>query len=131
MAARGRRSPTPARTSRKWLSRKRSWPSPWARSSWIESATMSSGKKSVEAIYPLSPQQQGMLFETLAAPQSGVHVEQLTCHLEGELDRHAFARAWRALLDRHAILRTAFAWQDQAQPLQIVGRGVDMPLADE
>ncbi len=92
---------------------------------------MSPGKKTVEAIYPLSPQQQGMLFETLAAPQSGIHLEQLTCHLEGELDRPAFARAWKALLARHAILRTAFAWQDQPQPLQIVLRDIEMPIAHE
>jgi amino acid adenylation domain-containing protein len=91
---------------------------------------MSPGKKTVEAIYPLSPQQQGMLFETLAAPQSGIHVEQLTCDLLGELDRPAFERAWKALLARHAILRTAFAWQDQPQPLQIVLRDVEMPIAD-
>jgi hypothetical protein len=92
---------------------------------------MSPGKKTVEAIYPLSPQQQGMLFETLAAPQSGIHLEQLTCHLEGELDRPTFARAWKALLARHAILRTAFAWQDQPRPLQIVLRDVEMPIAEE
>ncbi|MEA2602872.1 MAG: hypothetical protein QOF89_3864, partial [Acidobacteriota bacterium] len=92
---------------------------------------MITSKKTVEAIYPLSPQQQGMLFETLAAPQSGIHFEQLTCHLDGELDRPAFARAWKALLARHAILRTAFAWQDQPQPLQIVLRDVEMPIAEE
>jgi len=34
--------------------------------------------KNVEAIYPLSPPQQGMLFETLYAPESGIHVEQFT-----------------------------------------------------
>ncbi len=88
-------------------------------------------KKTVEAIHPLSPQQQGMLFETLAAPRSGIHIEQLTCALDGELDRSAFARAWKALLDRHAVLRTAFAWQDQPQPLQLVVRDLEMPIAEE
>ena len=88
-------------------------------------------KKTVDAIYPLSAQQQGMLFETLAAPASGIHIEQLTCHLEGELDLSAFERAWESLLERHSILRTGFAWQDQPQPLQLVVREVIMPLRQE
>ena len=83
----------------------------------------------VEAIYPASAQQQGMLFETMAAPAAGVHVEQLTCRVEGDLDLPAFERAWRSLLERHAVLRTAFAWQDQPQPLQIVVRDAALPLA--
>ncbi|HXO20622.1 MAG TPA: condensation domain-containing protein, partial [Thermoanaerobaculia bacterium] len=85
----------------------------------------------IEAIYPASAQQQGMLFETMAAPASGVHVEQLTGRLEGDLDLPAFERAWQSLLRRHAVLRTAFAWQDQPRPLQIVVRDAALPLAHE
>ncbi|HXO41096.1 MAG TPA: condensation domain-containing protein, partial [Thermoanaerobaculia bacterium] len=88
-------------------------------------------KTAVEAIYPASAQQQGMLFETMAAPGAGLHVEQLTCRIDGELDVAAFERAWQALLRRHAVLRTAFAWQDQPQPLQIVVLDVAVPLAVE
>jgi len=88
-------------------------------------------KKTIEAIYPLSPQQQGMLFESLAAPQSGIHVEQLTSHLAGELDLPAFERAWELLLERHPILRTGFVWQDQTQPLQVVARDLAIPLVRE
>ncbi|HVR07521.1 MAG TPA: amino acid adenylation domain-containing protein, partial [Thermoanaerobaculia bacterium] len=85
----------------------------------------------VEAIYLASDQQQGMLFETVAAPASGVHVEQLTTRLEGDLDLAAFEGAWQSLLRRHAVLRTAFAWQDQPRPLQMVLRDAAMPLAIE
>jgi amino acid adenylation domain-containing protein len=85
----------------------------------------------VETIYPASAQQQGMLFETMAAPASGVHVEQLTSRIEGDLDLPAFERAWQSLLRRHAVLRTAFAWQDQPRPLQMVIRDAVMPLAIE
>ena len=88
-------------------------------------------KKTIEAIYPLSPQQRGMLFESLAAPQSGIHVEQLTSHLGGELDLPAFERAWELLLERHPILRTGFVWQDQTQPLQVVARDLAIPLVRE
>jgi natural product biosynthesis luciferase-like monooxygenase protein/amino acid adenylation domain-containing protein/non-ribosomal peptide synthase protein (TIGR01720 family) len=39
----------------------------------------------IEDLYPLTPLQQGLLFHTLYAPQSGVYVEQVSCTLCGEL----------------------------------------------
>jgi len=52
--------------------------------------------KNVEAIYPLSPPQQGMLFET--APESGIHVEQFTCALHGNLNLSAFKQGWQRIV---------------------------------
>ena len=49
--------------------------------------------KEVEAIYPLSPQQLGMLTESLAAPGSGIHIEQKIYELSGELEVLALKRA--------------------------------------
>ena len=77
-------------------------------------------RKDIEAILPLSPAQQGMLFESLAAPSSGLHVEQLTCRLSGTLDLFAFERAWRQLIARHDVLRTSFLWKHQEEPVQVV-----------
>ena len=77
-------------------------------------------KKSYEAIYPLSPAQQGMLFESLVAPGSGIHVEQITCALRGALNLNAFERAWQRVVERHPVLRTAFVWKEQDEPLQVV-----------
>ena len=37
--------------------------------------------RQIEAIYPLSPMQQGMLFHTIYEPQSGVYLQQLRCTL--------------------------------------------------
>lgn len=84
--------------------------------------------RAVEAIYGLSPQQQGMLFETLLAPQSGIFVEQEVFAWSGALERDAFRRAWQQILDRHSILRTAFVWRDQDEPLQVVLKQVEVPL---
>ena len=84
-------------------------------------------RKTIEDIYPLSPAQQGILFQCLAAPGSGIHVEQLLCALEGEVHRPAFERAWQAVLDRHPMLRTGFAWKDVKEPLQAVRRQVSLP----
>jgi amino acid adenylation domain-containing protein len=85
-------------------------------------------RKNVEGIYPLAPAQMGMLFETLAAPGSGINVEQWTCTIEGVLDVDAFARAWAAVVERHAMLRTGFVWKDQPDPLQVALRQVDLPI---
>ena len=84
--------------------------------------------KNVQDIYPLSPMQQGMLFHTLYAPQSGAYFEQRTCTLRGELDIPAFEQAWQRLIDRHPVLRTAFVSETVKEPVQVVYRQVDLPL---
>ncbi len=84
--------------------------------------------KNIEDIYPLSPMQQGMLFESLYAPDSGVYFEQLSCTLRGKLDVIAFEQAWQQVVARHSILRTAFVWEQLTQPLQVVYRQVDVNL---
>ena len=74
----------------------------------------------IEDLYPLTPLQQGMLFETLYQPRSGLYIEQLSCVLEGPLDSAAFEQAWRQVADRHPTLRTAFLWEGLEDPLQAV-----------
>ncbi len=86
------------------------------------------GRKNLEAVYPLSPMQQGMLFHSLQAPESGVYFEQLVCSLHGSLDTAAFARAWQQVIDRHTVLRTAFAWKRLDKAMQAVHRQVSLPL---
>jgi non-ribosomal peptide synthetase component F len=84
--------------------------------------------KNVAAIYPLSPQQQGMLFDTLQLSAPGVHIEQKIYVLRGELDVAALERAWQHLVERHSILRTAFVWKNQDEPLQCVLREVELKI---
>ena len=71
-------------------------------------------------IYELSPTQQGMLFHTVYAPETGMYFEQRHCLLQGELDRKAFKQAWQQVVNRHSVLRTEFHWQDTDKPLQVV-----------
>jgi amino acid adenylation domain-containing protein len=90
-----------------------------------------SQRKNIEAVYPLSNLQQGMLFHSLYSPGSGVYVEQLSCALHGRLDVELFGRVWQSLADRHAVLRTAFGWEGLDEPLQVVGRRVKLPVGAE
>ncbi|HSE17010.1 MAG TPA: amino acid adenylation domain-containing protein, partial [Pyrinomonadaceae bacterium] len=87
-------------------------------------------KKDVEDFYPLTPMQEGMLFHSLYAPNSGMYVSSHACLLEG-LDVVAFERAWQRVLDRHPILRTAFIWKNTERPIQAVIKQVKIPLHRE
>ena len=80
----------------------------------------------IEDIYKLSPMQQGMLFHTLYAPESGVYREQTSCSLKGNLNVSAFQQAWGQVVQRHPILRTAFYWEELSEPLQVVQRQVEL-----
>ena len=84
--------------------------------------------KEVEGFYPLSPMQQGMLYHTLYAPESGIYMQQVTCGLKGDLNVVAFEQAWQQVVNRHSVLRSAFLWRDLEDPLQIVGRTVKLPF---
>jgi len=84
----------------------------------------------IEDIYPLSPMQEGILFHTLYAPETGMYVLQEACTFTG-LDIDAFIRSWEKVIDRHAILRTAFAWKRLKRPVQVVGRSVGLPVERE
>ncbi len=83
--------------------------------------------KNIEAAYPLSPMQHGMLFHTLYEPESGMYFEQLSCTLDGNLNVLAFQQAWQQVVERHPVLRTAFVWNKIEKPLQVVGRRVGLP----
>ena len=56
-------------------------------------------KEKIEAIYELSPMQEGMFFHSQFAPQSGVYFQQLNCVLEGQLHTDAFQRAWQRVVE--------------------------------
>lgn len=77
-------------------------------------------KNDVEAIYPLSPMQHGMLFHMLAAPQSGEYLQQFIFTLHGTLNFAAFEHAWQQVVNNHPILRTVFVWKCLDEPLQVV-----------
>ncbi|MCC5667072.1 amino acid adenylation domain-containing protein [Nostoc sp. CHAB 5784] len=85
-------------------------------------------RQAIENIYPLSPMQQGMLFHSLYAPNSGAYVIQVSYELHGSLNIPAFEEAWQHLVNRHAVLRTAFVWDKLEKPLQVVGKQVKCPI---
>jgi amino acid adenylation domain-containing protein/non-ribosomal peptide synthase protein (TIGR01720 family) len=88
----------------------------------------SGGLKNIEAIYPLSPMQEGMLFHTLMNPGTGIYLMQNRYYVEGEMDAELFRKAWEQVIARHSILRTSFVWKSQKRPLQAVHKEIEVPL---
>jgi surfactin family lipopeptide synthetase C len=82
-------------------------------------------QQNIEDIYVLTPLQEGLLYHTLA--RSGLYTEQMRCILQGALNVDALQRACQKVIERHAILRTAFWWEEIEQPVQIVYRKVEVP----
>ncbi|GCF09825.1 hypothetical protein KDI_33890 [Dictyobacter arantiisoli] len=91
-------------------------------------ATMAPETRMIEAINLVTPLQQGMLYETIRNPGSGIHIEQSLSTLMGPLDVATFERAWQWGVQRHDILRTGFIWHTQSEPLQITLPHVSLSL---
>jgi hypothetical protein len=85
-------------------------------------------KSHIEAMYYLSPLQQGLLFHRLADAASDPYFYQYAYRLRGDLRLDAFEQAWQSAVDRHAVLRTAFIWEGVEKPLQVVRRQVRLPI---
>ncbi len=84
-------------------------------------------KKNIENIYPMTPMQQGILFHTLNAPQTGVYVIQNGYQFNSKINISAFKKAWQQVINQHPILRTSFHWQQDREPFQVVHRQIELP----
>lgn len=96
----------------------------------LSNAAQQAGSK-VETMLPLTPTQQGLLFHTLKAPESGVYYEQVACAFHVALDAADYRRALEAVIARHGVLRTGFLWDGPSKPVQVVFRDVELPWVEE
>ena len=86
--------------------------------------------KNVADIWPLAPLQELMLAHALAEPASSLLVEQFHCVIEGPLNAALLRRAWQAVVARHALLRSAPAWDGLKKPVLVVRREVELPWTE-
>ncbi len=70
--------------------------------------------------YPATPMQIGMLLRGIAEPELGENIVHVRLTLGEDLDVPQFIRAWHEVVNRHACLRTVFAWEGVEQPVQRV-----------
>jgi len=76
----------------------------------------------IEDVYPLSPMQNGLLFQRLFEPDNEAYLIQTTHRIVGQLRGDIFQQCWTILARRHAVLRTAFVHEGIENPLQVVLR---------
>ncbi|MFJ7907176.1 non-ribosomal peptide synthase/polyketide synthase [Kitasatospora sp. NPDC096204] len=84
--------------------------------------------RDVTDLLPLTPLQEGMLFHRLVGGEDDVYLDQAALLLEGVADPQALALAWQRVADRTPALRTSVVWEGVPAPLQVVRRGVRLPV---
>lgn len=82
----------------------------------------------VEAIHSLSPIQKDFLAGFLMDPERRAYLSQWIGFYSKPIDPAQWQQAWETLISRHAILRTAFDWENPARPLQVVLKDVPVEL---
>ena len=86
----------------------------------------------IEALYPLSPMQEGLFFHSLYQPEAQPYFEQLAWTIKGPLQVEHWQQAWHLVTGRHTSLRSRIVWEGLPAPLQVVYRSIKLPwtLAD-
>ncbi|MFC0004882.1 non-ribosomal peptide synthetase [Micromonospora siamensis] len=90
-----------------------------------------SGKlRPLEDVYPQTPLQQGLWFQSQYAQGQGLYHVQVVLRIERELQADLFRQAWAEVMRRHPILRTSFWAVPDHEPLQLVWRQIPVPLEE-
>ncbi|MBU3179510.1 non-ribosomal peptide synthetase, partial [Clostridium estertheticum] len=74
----------------------------------------------IESIYPLTPMQEGMLYNTLVDDRSEAYREVLLVKIKGQLNINLLEESFNRLIERHDVLRTAFDYESFNKNMQIV-----------
>lgn len=80
----------------------------------------------IDNAYPLSPMQQGMLYEILKNPASDIYVAYIAIDIVGKMNPDTLRLAWDKTVVQHETLRTRFLWHGLDEPLQLVNSDVDL-----
>ncbi|WP_410664893.1 amino acid adenylation domain-containing protein [Amycolatopsis sp. lyj-84] len=79
-------------------------------------------------IWPLSPLQEGMLFERAVAEDDvDVYQSQRILDLDGPLDAERLRTAWNQVVARHDSLRTSFHQLGSGETVQVVAAEAEIP----
>jgi len=79
----------------------------------------------VEDVVPLTPLQRGMYYLSGLDDTVDVYTMQTVLDLDGDLDVARMRRSARALVDRHAVLRTEYRTASTGEPVGVVLRRAD------
>ncbi|MEO1035685.1 MAG: amino acid adenylation domain-containing protein [Pseudomonadota bacterium] len=85
------------------------------------------GDGNIDAIYRLTPMQEGILYHVLERGDPALYVGQYTAFLQGRVDPDRLIAAWQTVLQRHPSLRALYTWDELEAPLQVVRSDVTLP----
>lgn len=80
----------------------------------------------IKDIYPLTPLQEGILYYTMANPDTTEYVVQHVFSMDGLVDYDHIKIAAQQVVNRHDSLRTIFVTEQLNQPRQIVLNNIDV-----
>ncbi|WP_020617754.1 non-ribosomal peptide synthetase [Paenibacillus daejeonensis] len=86
-------------------------------------------KIAIQTIYPMTPLQEGMLFQQAGEGQQTAYIEQRALTLKGEVRAAELEQAINRLVARHDSLRTVFSQKPGKRGMQVVLKGRRWKLA--
>lgn len=81
--------------------------------------TPSAPRPKIEAIYPLTAMQQGLLFHHLMEGEDQGFLT-VQCDVKGTLDLALFKEAWKEVIARHEVMRSTVHWKKVERPVILV-----------
>jgi amino acid adenylation domain-containing protein len=80
----------------------------------------------LEDIYPMSDVELGMIYHTLAQPDSRIYVDQNYAEIvDSDFAPDRFIKAIHLLVEKHPVLRTRYYLQKFGRPVKVVGTQID------
>ena len=92
--------------------------------------SVAGGARNVQEIYPLAPLQEGILFHHLLDGEGDPYLLAGLLSFDNRLRLEAYLQAMQAVIDRHDILRTAVAWEELREPVQVVWKKAPMIIEE-
>ncbi len=88
------------------------------------------GVANIQDIYALSPLQEGILFHHMLDGAGDPYLLVIRTVFPGRSLLDRYLGAVQEVVDRHDILRTAFVWQEQSAPAQVVWRRAPLDVTE-
>lgn len=87
--------------------------------------------KDVQAVYPLTPIQEGFLFHAIYESKSCAYFIQTHWRSKGKYNPKAMCEAWAALINNHELLRASYLWEELKYPIQIIYKQAKIAFQEE